>query len=588
MRRVAIALLSTLVLAASPALAQDGIARIVEIQLTPVRRAQIAVWIERADGTYLTTAALTQATSTRGIGNRPGASQMNSGHNWPYGRREGVLPVWAHRRAGAPGAEPFGRVIFQDRTSEGWASRSSNDFSEDDYYCLSFTQSVSGRDNLDAVTCPSVFRSDKGRYLTEADAADGYAEPFQLTPDTAMMRPMGTTSLYPPRRDVTRCTTVGCYDHADVDRFAADARAVMPEIDAITMATPPEGLRVTIPFTVPEDWADGEYVAWVEVNTEGDYNDVWNELAYPTPTDPDGEWDFWAMTYGYPYRGQPSVVFRVPFAIGRGAVDTGVLEPEGYGSLDGSHGDVVAMDGTISNDPGEAPGSGADRLFEVDGQRVRVTVIGPEVCQVNTPPSAVGSLTVTEFPERRDAHRFAQLSFLASSDDVGVTRYEVRVGHEPITDLESFMRAMPARAATLEHEALVVPIAARPGEPVEVDFGGLSPEQRFFVAVRAVDRCNAAGELAVVEYTTPPVHFTTVSPCFVATAAYGTPLAAEIGALRRLRDRHLRTNALGRAAVALYEAVGPSLADAIRDDEDLRAAARASLAPLVALARWLE
>lgn len=587
MRRVAIALFCTL-LTAGPALAQEGVARVVEIHLTPVRRSQIAIWIERADGTYLQTIALTQATAVRGIGNRPGAAQMNSGYNWPYGRREGVLPIWGHRRAAAPGAVPFRRVIFQDRTSEGWASRSANDFSRDEYYCLSFTQSISGRDNLDAMTCPSVFNSDKGRYLTEADASAGYAEPFQTAPGTAEMRPMTTTSIYPPRRDVTRCEGLGCYDHQDVARYAADARAIMPEIDAVTMATPPEGRTLMIPFTVPDDWADGDYVVWVEINTEGDYNEVWNDESFPTPTTPSGEWDFWAMTYGYPFRGQPSVAFRVPFTVGGGAVDTGVREPEGYGSLDGQRGDVLAMDGTISNDPTAAPGSGADRLFVVDGQRVRVTVIGPEVCEENTAPGAVGELTISEYPEQRDAHRFAQLSFLAAPDDVGVTRYEVRVGQEPITDLESFMRALPARAATLEHEALVVPAGVPAGEPIEVDFGGLIQESHFYVAVRAVDRCNVAGPIVTAEYTTPPIHFTTVSPCFVATAAYGTPMATEIGALRRLRDRHLRTNALGRALVSVYETVGPSLADAIREDEGLRRVVRAGLAPIVALARWLD
>ena len=189
LRRVALALFCTLLTATGPALAQEGVARVVEIHFTPVRRSQIAVWIERADGTYLQTIALTQATAVRGIGNRPGAAQMNSGYKWPYGRREGVLPIWGHRRAAAPGAEPFQRVIFQDRTSEGWASRSANDFSRDEYYCLSFTQSIPGRDNLDAMTCPSVFNSDKGRYLTEADIADGYAEPFQTAPGAAEMRP---------------------------------------------------------------------------------------------------------------------------------------------------------------------------------------------------------------------------------------------------------------------------------------------------------------------------------------------------------------------------------------------------------------
>ena len=100
----------------------DRRSRILDLEIVPTARSQIAVWVERDDGTFLDTLALTQATATRGIGNRPGAMQMNSGFRWPYGRREGVLPVWAHRRAAAPGAALFPRVIFQDRSSEGFAS----------------------------------------------------------------------------------------------------------------------------------------------------------------------------------------------------------------------------------------------------------------------------------------------------------------------------------------------------------------------------------------------------------------------------------------------------------------------------------
>ncbi|HEY8428635.1 MAG TPA: CFI-box-CTERM domain-containing protein [Sandaracinaceae bacterium] len=590
MSRVLLALVAFASLAAPacPAAAQSE-PRVLEITMKPVRRAQIAVWIERADGTFLRTLALTHAVAERGIGNRPGASQMNSGYHWPYGRREGVLPVWAHRRASAPGAQPFRRVIFQDRASEGYASRTTNDFSVDDYYCLSFQEGASRRDALDAVSCPSTFNSDKGRYMTEADRARGYSEPFETSPGAGVMMPLSLESLYPPRRDVRRCTSPGCYDHPDVDLYASDVRRIMPEIDAVSMATPPGEQDLTLMFTLPEDWEDGEYVVWIEVNTEGDYNSAWGPSRFPTPRNPSGTWDSWAINYGYPYRGQPSVVWRLPITVTRGATVASATEPFGYGSIDGRDGGVIhAMDETITDDPNGSPGSGADRLMrEGGGDRVTVRVLGPELCEDNSPPGAIEGLTVTPYAERRSAHRWAHLSFVAPQDDFGVARYEVRVSTDPIVDEETFLRGLQAQAASLENEALVVPTSPRPGETIEVDFGGLAPERRYYVGVRAVDLCNAAGEIAATEYTTPPIEFTTVSPCFVATAAWGTPMAEEIGALRRLRDRHLRTNALGRAFVRAYEAVGPHLADAIRDDEDLRALARALLAPFVALARSL-
>lgn len=573
-------------LVASAAHAQEP--RVLLVEMHPTERAQIAVWIEDAGGNYLRTLALTSAVAYRGIGNRPGATQMNSGFLWPYGRREGVLPVWGHRRASAPGAIPFGRVIFQDRLSEGFASRTSNDHSLDDYFCLSFSPGASQMDQLDAVTCPSPFNSDKGRYLTNADVARGYAEPFETSAGAGSMRPLELTSIYPPRRDVERCDAAACYDHEDVDRYREDARRAMPEIDAVTMATPPGDRPLTLMYSVPSDWPDGEYVVFVEVNTEGDYNAAWGPSRFPTPIAPAAAWDSWAIDYGYPYRGQPSVVYRVPIRITFAESQASTVEPFGYGALDGRDGDIHAMDGSITNDPNGSPGSGADRLRLEGDARVSVRVMGPEVCRENRPPGGIDGLAVTEHHERRDAHRYAHLSFVAPEEDFGIARYDVRVSSEPILDDESFERALQAQAASLENVALQVPTSARAGQLVEVDFGGLSAERRYYIAVRAVDLCNVPGPMAVTEYVTPPIEFTTVSPCFVATAAYGTPMADEIGALRRLRDRHLRTNAIGRAFVDAYETVGPHLADVIRENDTLRAATRALLSPVVAAARALD
>ena len=568
--------------------------RVVEIEYTPTRRAQIAVWLAREDGTYLRTLSLTQAVSLYGIGNRPGAMQMNSGFRWPYGRREGVLPVWAHARVDA-GGDPFRRVIFQDRTSEGHASRSSSDYSRDDHFCLSFNNATTQRDALDAVSCASVFNSDKGRYVTDADVAAGYREPAESAPGVSEAALLGVDSLYPPRRDLRRCSDAGCFDHPDVDAYNADARRVMPEIDAVTAATPPGEVTQRIMFTVPDDWTSGTYHVFVEVNVEGDYAPSWGPTQYPTPLSSsardDEQWDYWAMNYGYPYRGQPSVVYRVPVDIGDSTV-TGTDAPVGYGSIDGrgpDGGDVTPLDSTIVDDPTGAPGSGADRLrLSAQGFRVRVRTQAAEACRDNRAPQAIQGLEVTQFHERRDAHRFAHLSMIAPTDDDAVVQYEVRYSQSPITDEASFLAARPANAASLEIEALQVPSDVAPGQAIEVDIGGLAFETHYWVAARAIDACNSASPIAVSEYTTPAIEFTTVSPCFVATAAYGTPMAEEIGVLRRFRDRHLLTNPVGEALVAAYYEVGPDLAAVIAEDEDLRASVRTMLSPIVSLARWID
>jgi len=242
--------------------------RVVEFRFTPTARAQIALWLEKTDGTFAKTFFLTQAVGWRGIGNRPGASGMNSGFHWPYGRREGVLPIWAHRRAAAPGAAQFNRVIFQNRLSEGFASRTSEDSTAESYFCLSFNNATTKKDALDAVSCASGFNSDKGRFIKPADVTGGYNEPADVD-----FRPLDMVSLYPPRRDVNRCAMAGCADTPDVSSYADHARQVMPDIDSVTMATPVAGdQEQSFLFPVPTDLPDGDYRAWAEVNTEGDSN----------------------------------------------------------------------------------------------------------------------------------------------------------------------------------------------------------------------------------------------------------------------------------------------------------------------------
>lgn len=69
--------------------------------------------------------------------------------------------------------------------------------------------------------------------------------------------------------------------------------------------------------------------------------------------------------------------------------------------------------------------------------------------------------------------------------------------------------------------------------------------------------------------------------CFIATAAYGTPMNREVILLRQFRDQYLMTNALGRKLVDLYYRMSPPVAERISGSDTARAAVRTILWPVV-------
>lgn len=642
----------------TPARAQS----VLTFKYTPAARAQLAIWIEDAQGRFLATVALTEAVGYRGIGNRPGASDMNSGYRWPYGRREGVLPIWAQRRAAAPGAQLFPRVIFQDRV-EGKASRTTSDQSPDDYYCLQFDKSKSTLDELDAVSCATPFTSDKGRYLTAQDVASGYAEPYEPSPGQGVRQPLPLGSHYPPRMDVTRCTASGCFDHADVERYAEDARAVMPEIDTVTIATAQGDTAASVLFSVPAAWPAGEYAAYLEINVEGDYNEAWNAERFPTPKTPQADRDSYSYDYGYPYRGQPSLVWRTDFILG-GTADSeaGSADPigrsawnwwaQGYGEIE-----PISYAATDPNLISRQPmGSGAARLAADASGRRFVVQVGhyqqPDTAQGPTEPPATGEtprtwtdagaaqnapapnasapaagrpdastddaaeaiepetsatppgvgsatrpgpvhdLRLSPYDDPLRADRWVRLRMRAAASELPLHAYEVRVATDPIIDEASFLRnGRQAKNATDAKEGpsyLQLPTDVPAGEWIEATIGDLAEQTHYYVGVRARSVNNAAGPLALAEITTPRRTFATVTPCFIATVAYGSPLATEVAALRRLRDRYLLPQELGRAWVSVYYRAGGRLATWAKPHPILRRALRVLLAPLLALARRLD
>jgi hypothetical protein len=73
------------------------------------------------------------------------------------------------------------------------------------------------------------------------------------------------------------------------------------------------------------------------------------------------------------------------------------------------------------------------------------------------------------------------------------------------------------------------------------------------------------------------------SSCFIATAAYGAPMAQEIQILRAFKDGYLLTNPLGQTFVDFYYRVSPPIAELLNEHPSLKPLVRTALVPAVVI-----
>jgi len=73
------------------------------------------------------------------------------------------------------------------------------------------------------------------------------------------------------------------------------------------------------------------------------------------------------------------------------------------------------------------------------------------------------------------------------------------------------------------------------------------------------------------------------TPCFIATAAYGSPIHPHVKTLQDFRDKFLISSKLGRRLVNIYYKYSPRIADIITKHKSLRIVLRLWLLPAVAL-----
>ncbi len=526
MRR-ALVLTSVVCLGGGPRVASAGQCRVLDVDYLPAESTNadktlrmplsIVGWLETPGGQFVETIYITQQVGTYGLGNRPGRYDFNSGPDWPYGRRITTFPVWAHRH----GLE-WAQLVFQDNNDDGLSHASSVSSRERHY----FRPMIRNEPAWDAETHSSPF----GPYTDKGKLGTG-------------------RSLYPPRQDVMKSSE---------DAISVTMYDQLNPFDSVSQASAPSGSPATFSWAAPPDLPTGDYVLWLEVSREFDHNAIYSKDARPGPAVAYGD-------YGLPYRGQPSVLYKVPFSIGISGTSATTAEYVGYGDPDGQDGNVRAPDGTITSD---TPGSGAQRLALVPGGNYRVKVTaGPDPDSIA--PSGTGDIAVSSTSSA------AVVSFVAPGDDqrMGTVKgYEIRYLIAEDISEANFDRAIELRPT----------FTTVPGGGLQtMTFDKLLPETRYSIGIRAYDNCANTSPLTSILVTTKARAVGEVDACFIATAAYGSLLANDVEMLRRFRDLALKHSVLGELVIETYYTFGPSVAGVIGESELLRWTAREVLAPIV-------
>ncbi len=479
---------------------------------------QIAVWLQDSSGTFVDTLMVTNATAVRGIGNRPGRWDFLSGPLFPYGKRVMSLPIWAHARGKTYPmvimAEPNG-LCAEGGPAEsclGWHESWS---SPELYYCTPPTKAqVQAEIDVDAISCPSRFNSEKGTF-----------DPSAL-------------SYYPPRSDLTSFT--------GNDGSAPPTYAAINDLDGRRRGH--AGLRDIL----CRELAGSDRPAARRLHAAGSRSTKSTTRTQRTRT-PTTSIGIFRPTESRGTSGSRPCSTKSPLHIDvtTAAQDSGAVSAiAGYGDWTGASGGRHPPDGTIST---SVPGSGEGRLLPIrDGAGLTGRVLASVApCAVACsplppPPSEVANLTpvVADLTATTATVQFAN----AQSNGAPVLSYQIRFqSGDAMTD-EQFASAASAPQ--------VVP--GNPGSVASFTLSSLKPATEYVVGVRGFDACGQSSALATATFTTPAMRYTQLTGCFVATAAWGSALAPEVEAMRGVRDRLRARSTMFAVATDLYYRSGPA------------------------------
>jgi len=312
---------------------------------------------------------------------------------------------------------------------------------------------------------------------------------------------------------------------------------------------------------------------------------------------PDGSqsWNF--TTTGYYIDSSPVIGVDGTIYVGAGDGKLYAINPDGSQSWNFTTGGAVMSSPAIGADGTIYVGSGDNKLYAIKGWWglfIEVeefpwgSVIDPGEGYFTYDWGAVVGL----YAEAEEGYRFVEwtgdVDTIADVDAASTTitiegNYEIAANFEQIPpqfDLDISSTAGgsvtdPGEGTFTYDQGTVVNLVAEAGEGY-----------RFADWVGDVDTIadvNAASTTITMEGNYEIIANFEKEGCFIATAAYGTPMAEEIEILREFRDDYLLTNPLGRALVDLYYRVSPLIADFISEHSSLKPIVRAGLLPAVAM-----
>ena len=487
---------------------------------SPARHLQIAVWIEDSAGNYVDTAYVTRSTGALGLGNRPGNALFKSAYRWPYGRREMVLPVWAHTRG-----QQYPYVIMGGSQGVDPARR---------LHRLSRGLFVDGE-----LLLPAVERAARRRLL-------------RLAVHRLQGRLRARPGLVSIRRAPTS-TTFGSFDSADARNFAHAERSVghlrapRRRADSSSIPTCAGPCRRRCPTATTSSRSRPASRATSTPRTPTRRSPTTTRSCAASASD---------------VLGQPSVVYAVPVTIDGtpqiATTDSGhrlrrLGRRHRHAASDRRHHQRHA--GQRHRPP--RPRHRRRRHLARQGLRQRLPGL-PHAGGADRPDrDAVGHVDDAVASARRrgptrSISRAATRS--AIKPKVAARRRQLRQRH-------------PRRTCRRRR--------ARPARPQTATVNGLKAETLYYVGIRAI---NACGQPSPAAFTDGDDARSRSSWCCTAASSPPPPTArrwprtsTRCAACATARSC---TNPLGRLAVAAYYALSPPLARAIASDDRLRAGAR--------------